>query len=296
MFLITSWKKNQKSIARLVYYHFVEQFDHFDRNILISCKDLNAFNLQPNNLEKISAKQNRLKILKNNRARNLHFDYSKPVSQYNVHGEFLANYESIYEAEKHVNVVCETILDAVTKTILTAGGYRWFWQNTPPQKEDFIISQNPKSSEISFNKNLWEKLGKPPIDKKNPPGIFNLSLETMPEEIWKPIPGFEGFFEISNKGRVKRLSNWIIPNRAIFLPDQIMSLIFRPRNSFLYVHFSYNGKKNIRFAIHRLLYCCFKEEFDLKSNNCIIRNENKNPWELDISKLKLIPFKKKEKK
>lgn len=27
----------------------------------------------------------------------------------------------------------------------------------------------------------------------------------MQEEIWKPIPGYEGLYEVSNKGRVKRL-------------------------------------------------------------------------------------------
>ena len=33
----------------------------------------------------------------------------------------------------------------------------------------------------------------------------NLSLEDMPGEVWKDIPGWEGRYQVSNKGRVKSL-------------------------------------------------------------------------------------------
>lgn len=34
----------------------------------------------------------------------------------------------------------------------------------------------------------------------------NLSLENLPDELWKPVIGFEDFYEISNMGRLKSLA------------------------------------------------------------------------------------------
>lgn len=34
----------------------------------------------------------------------------------------------------------------------------------------------------------------------------NLSLEDMPNEVWKDIPGYEGLYQVSNLGRAKSLS------------------------------------------------------------------------------------------
>lgn len=34
----------------------------------------------------------------------------------------------------------------------------------------------------------------------------NLSLEDLPGEVWKDIPGFEGLYQVSNMGRVKSLN------------------------------------------------------------------------------------------
>lgn len=38
----------------------------------------------------------------------------------------------------------------------------------------------------------------------------NLSLEDLSNEIWKDIPGYEGFYQISNMGRVKGLERTIV--------------------------------------------------------------------------------------
>lgn len=37
----------------------------------------------------------------------------------------------------------------------------------------------------------------------------NLSLENIEGEIWKPVIGYEGFYEVSNKGRIKRIADII---------------------------------------------------------------------------------------
>ena len=68
--LSSEGEKYRKSVARLVYYHFIEKFDFNDRNIIISCKDGNRLHLHWSNLEKISCSENRYKTFSMNRARN----------------------------------------------------------------------------------------------------------------------------------------------------------------------------------------------------------------------------------
>ncbi len=40
-------------------------------------------------------------------------------------------------------------------------------------------------------------------------GYKNLSTQDMPDEIWKDIIGFEGFYQVSNMGRIKSLAKII---------------------------------------------------------------------------------------
>jgi hypothetical protein len=53
----------------------------------------------------------------------------------------------------------------------------------------------------------------------------NKSLANMPEEEWKDIPGFEGYYQASTKGRIKSLDR-IIPHPRLhqqFVKGQILS-------------------------------------------------------------------------
>lgn len=38
----------------------------------------------------------------------------------------------------------------------------------------------------------------------------NLSLEDMYGEVWKDIPGWEGYYQVSNMGRAKSLGRWVL--------------------------------------------------------------------------------------
>lgn len=51
----------------------------------------------------------------------------------------------------------------------------------------------------------------------------NNSLENLPNEIWKPVVGFEGFYEVSNYGRIKSIDD--IPESTLKKRD---SPITRP--------------------------------------------------------------------
>ncbi|ANF49956.1 hypothetical protein A0O34_05185 [Chryseobacterium glaciei] len=68
-------------------------------------------------------------------------------------------------------------MDVVHKEFLTAGGFRWFLKSYTPKKEDFIITDKLDSSGKLLNLSLWRKLGKPEVDKNNPPPCMNLSIK-----------------------------------------------------------------------------------------------------------------------
>ncbi|UKB82347.1 hypothetical protein LF887_15185 [Chryseobacterium sp. MEBOG06] len=285
-------QKYRKSVARLVYYHFVEKFDVSDRTIAIVSKDDNGLHVHSGNLEKISARERSAKIYQKNRARNRDVIYQQPVSQYSVEGELICNFESMYAAKKALDIGCESIMDVINKEFLTAGGFRWFLQSYIPKKEDFIVITKSKISDRRLNTSLWEKLGKPPIDESNPPACMNLSLEDLPGEYWKPIPGFEARFAISNKGRIKRLSGWTSIGRKIFLKEHILSQIMGPSGHTTYLFYCLlreNGK-NKSVTVTRLLYYCFVKEFDLHSRTLVVVNQNEPFWNIDLSKLSLQPI------
>lgn len=285
-------KKYRKSVARLVYYHFIEKFDFYDRNILISFKDNNTFRVHYSNLERLSPSDKRQKIFRFNRAKNRDFIYKKPVSQYTVEGNWVADFENMYDAEKSVGVGCESIMDAVNKEFLTAGKFRWFLQSYEPTEKDFILPTKSEISEKRLNISLWEKLGKPAIDKDNPPPFLNLSLENLPDEHWKPIPGFDNRFVVSNKGRVKRLSGWTSEGRKIFLKEQILSQIMSINSGRSYSLYCVlrHKRKNTCLTITKLLYYCFVEKFDLNDKSIVVGNNNNPRWNIELSNLSLSPI------
>lgn len=283
--------KYTRSVARLVYYHFVEKFDIEDRSFIISYKDNNVFNKHSSNLKKISVKQKRLDTYRHDRSKNVHVDYIKPVSQYTVEGEFIASFESIYAVEEKLGIACESILDVINKIILTSGTFRWFLRDHPPKKEDFYMVKTSDFLNGLLNKYLWEKLGKPKIDKDNPPALMNLSLKDLPGEYWVPIPSFESRYVLSNKGRLKRLSGWISNGRVMFLQEKILSqkLIINSEKTYSLSCTLNNEGKYVHVVTSKLLYCCFVEKFDLTDRNLMVVNESDPLWNIDISKLSLHP-------
>ena len=142
------------------------------------------------------------------------------------------------------------------------------------------------NSKKVFNDSLWEKLGKPRINKKNPPAIFDLSLRDLPDEQWKPLPGFEGKYVISNKGRVKRLSGWGA-GIHFYGEEQVLSLNLT-QDKYPKLYFNLHKKEDVnRKMLLRMLYHCFIEEFDLNNTTLRVVNENQKLWDIDLSKLSL---------
>jgi hypothetical protein len=288
--------KYRKSVARLVYYHFVEKYDMDNRSVVISYKDSNSFHLHYKNLELLSISEQRYKMFKKDRARSWKSDHQQPISQYTIDGDFVASFDSIYAADKALGIGSGGILYVLQRKNFTAGGFRWFYKEYQPEKEDFIFtSKNKKRSTRPndvLNINLWMRLGKPLIDENNPPVCMNLSLNDLPGENWKPVPDFEGTYLVSNKGRVKRLSGWVAGKSKTYLGEQIMKLKceVKPNNKDI-VSFSVSlrndNEKRFQISLNRLLYYCFVKPFDLNDKTIVICNQSQPMWDIDLSKLSL---------
>lgn len=285
--LFIEGKEYGKSVARLVYYHFVEKFDMDDLSFLMSFKDDNRFNVHFSNLERITVNQVHYKTLNSGRGKK--GNYQQAVSQYTVHGDFVAAYENIYAASETLGIYPPHILSVINKKSTTTGKFLWFTKDYTPTKEDFLPEAKNKSEKI-LNTSLWKRLGQPPIDESNPPACMNLSLKNLPGEKWKPVPDLAGYFAISNKGRIKRLKGWTENIKQVFFGiEHIMSLVvqrYDSKNYLLCTKLSCNGK-SYNITITRMLYYCFIEEFDLEDRSLVIVNENDPPWDIDISKLSL---------
>lgn len=80
----------------------------------------------------------------------------------------------------------------------------------------------------------------------------NLSLQTLENETWKPIKGYEGYYCVSNKGRIKRLKSYrkYITGKNHVYPEKILKQ--EKSKGYLRVTFSL---KNIqkRILTHRLV-------------------------------------------
>ncbi len=118
---------------------------------------------------------------------------------------------------------------------------------------------------------------------------MNLSLEDLPGENWKAIPGFGKRFVISNKGRVKRLSGWITEGRKVFLREQILSqyVDFTDGKPYALRCILRHQRKNGYISVSKLLVYCFIKEFDMADRKFIVVNTNEPFWKFDLSNMYL---------
>ncbi|QPH38968.1 NUMOD1 domain-containing DNA-binding protein [Pedobacter endophyticus] len=107
----------------------------------------------------------------------------------------------------------------------------------------------------------------------------DLSIDSRNNEYWKDIVGLEGYFQVSNHGRVKGLER-VIKNRLgverkfperILKQTQNKSLNRFTGDTRIYLHVSMSfGGKIINYSVPRLVYHTFVAPFDLKDKNTYI--------------------------
>ena len=94
----------------------------------------------------------------------------------------------------------------------------------------------------------------------------NLSLENMPSEVWKDLPGYEGYYQISNYGRAKALKRTVICANNKYtkiLPEHIIKQsVINDRHYLSFVACRSNVAK--RVYLHRAVAILFVPNKDSK--------------------------------
>ena len=75
------------------------------------------------------------------------------------------------------------------------------------------------------------------------------------KEIWKDIKGYEGLYQVSNLGRIKRLKHKRFDRNQI-LPERLVKVSYPKNNWYPYVSLCKNGKY-VSKCIHRLVASAF---------------------------------------
>jgi len=84
------------------------------------------------------------------------------------------------------------------------------------------------------------------------------------DEVWKDIPEYEGYYQVSNKGRIKSLGR-IVPTKAgwsKFKEERILAP--NPNRSNYFAISLWRNNLPKRFEIHRLVAKTFLPDFDSK--------------------------------
>lgn len=71
-------------------------------------------------------------------------------------------------------------------------------------------------------------------------------------EEWKDILGYEGLYQVSNLGRIKRLSGYIVNPRRAYLSKERILRPLKNRSGYIYASLSYCGKSKMK-CVHRLV-------------------------------------------
>lgn len=74
---------------------------------------------------------------------------------------------------------------------------------------------------------------------------MNTTEQVIPGEQWLPIPGYEGFYEVSDHGRVRRIKRRV---RGGFLDQVRYTNPSTDRYGYLYVHLKFPIEKNFKVA------------------------------------------------
>ena len=85
-------------------------------------------------------------------------------------------------------------------------------------------------------------------------------------EIWRPVVGYEGLYEVSDQGRVRSLiRNIILKQCSLTKKYQGLKLT--------------KNKKVNNYRVHRLVVCAFPEICGEWFEGCEVNHKNEKPWD-----------------
>lgn len=94
-------------------------------------------------------------------------------------------------------------------------------------------------------------------------------------EIWKDIPGYEGYYQASNLGNIKSLDRTISNKRGKYLKKGKIKKLKINKYGYFHIHLDKNGERKW-FAVHRLIAITF-----LKNPNNFPQINHKNEIKTD---------------
>jgi len=289
--LIITLKQDNKeyhySVGRLVYNAFIAPFDIEDKSLYISYKDGDGRNLYYKNLFMTSLSEMRNHSYAIGRFRS---HLSKAISQFTVDGKLIAQFDSMYQAEKMEGYDARAICSVVNGDCYLYKGFVWQLGRRKTLSKD-LLPQKDETKRV--NKNLMAKLG----IKRDPdplPAIFDLSLKSRSGERWKDIPGYEGLYMISNMGRVKALKKVSSGKAQHWYPEKIKCLTIevhtekpgKIRSSAPFVTLSKEHKKKI-VQVARWVYYLFVEPFAIENSTMRIYCKDGNTLDVNYKNLEL---------
>lgn len=256
------------SVARLVYYTFVESFDLSDKTIYISYKDHDGRNTHVSNLVKSDISTIKLASYRNGRALSHLSLLSKPITQFNSNGIPIATFPSMYDAARQTGFGSSNIAEAVSGKSHMYKGF--FWKEGHHTKSLNLKKVVRNVDREVIHLFLKKRLRIRNLDVNNVPSFLNLSTTSMTGEKWKDVPGYEGLYQVSNYGRVKALSKVTSGKQQKWMPEQIQKIVVdfhtnakgkeTPGSAF--VCMAKEGKKKV-VSVPRLVYFMFVKKFDL---------------------------------
>ncbi|WP_420093716.1 NUMOD4 motif-containing HNH endonuclease [Mycobacteroides abscessus] len=101
------------------------------------------------------------------------------------------------------------------------------------------------------------------------PGTIGVVLLDSPE-VWRPIPGYEGHYEVSNLGRVRSLDRYIETKQGLRFRAGCIRKFGKHVGGYLELPLLLDGKQKM-FTVHRLVMLAFvgerPEGFDICHND-----------------------------
>ena len=74
-------------------------------------------------------------------------------------------------------------------------------------------------------------------------------------ERWRPVPGWEGFYEVSDHGRVRSLDRWVVGQRRRYWPGKVLTP-WEHSFGYLSVTLAMVGRMQ-KYTVHRLVLLAF---------------------------------------
>lgn len=156
-----SGKRYNITIARMVYYCFIEPFDLEDQDVVIICKDADNFNIQPSNLGMATKSQKQQRTIARKRFKSPFLamteqdrrkqrkailkSVSKQVSQYSMKGRKIKTFSSAAEAERATGVFATSVGKVASGEDISAGGFIWRWGKEPKVDVEALKQEKRKA-------------------------------------------------------------------------------------------------------------------------------------------------------